>query len=114
MAPEEQRNIARHTVQVASLMAESARRSTDPDASHRDPYAIGLAGPPAPGAEPPKGAFRAGAAREGAAVAGALLRAVDFPTFVSRLIQGVFHAIVESSIEQMEAYGTLVADVARA
>jgi hypothetical protein len=57
--------------------------------------------------------FKAQAAREGAAVAGALLKAVNFPTFVASLIEGVFHAIVHSSIEQMEAYGKLVASVAQ-
>lgn len=113
MSPEEQRNIAQHTVQVASFMAESARRNADAAPESSDPYAMGLAAPPTPGGEPPKGAFRAGAAREGAAVAGALLQAVNFPTFVASLIQGVFHAIVQSSIEQMEAYGHLVADVAK-
>jgi hypothetical protein len=46
-------------------------------------------------------------------VAGALLREVNFPTFVSGLIQGVFKAIVDSSIQQMEAYGKLVADIAK-
>ena len=59
------------------------------------------------------GKFTAQAASEGARVAGALLQAVNFPTFVASLIQGVFHAIVTSSIEQMEAYGRLVADVAK-
>jgi len=57
--------------------------------------------------------FKAVAAREGAEVAGALLQKVNFPTFVASLIQGVFHAIVQSSIEQMEAYGKLVASVAK-
>jgi len=57
--------------------------------------------------------FKAQAAREGAAVAGTLLKAVNFPTFVASLIEGVFHAIVHSSIEQMEAYGKLVASVAQ-
>lgn len=57
--------------------------------------------------------FRAGAAREGAEVAGLFLQKVNFPTFVAKLIQGVFHAIVQSSIEQMEAYGKLVASVAQ-
>ena len=55
------------------------------------------------------GGNKAQAAREGAAVAGLLLKSVDFPNFVSGLIEGVFHAIVKSSIEQMEAYGRLVA-----
>jgi hypothetical protein len=57
--------------------------------------------------------FKAQAAREGAEVAGALLQKVNFPTFVASLIQGVFHAIVTASIEQMEAYGKLVANVAK-
>ncbi|PCE24792.1 hypothetical protein [Burkholderia ubonensis] len=57
--------------------------------------------------------FKAGAAREGAEVAGLFLQKVNFPTFVAKLIQGVFHAIVQSSIEQMEAYGKLVASVAQ-
>jgi hypothetical protein len=57
--------------------------------------------------------FRAEAAREGAAVAGLMLQKVNFPRFVSGLIKGVFHAIVEASIEQMEAYGRLVASVAQ-
>jgi hypothetical protein len=43
----------------------------------------------------------------------AMVQGVNFPGFVAGLIQGVFHSIVESSIEQMEAYGKLVADVAK-
>jgi len=60
-----------------------------------------------------EGKFTAQGAREGAAVAGALLQAVDFPQFVSGLIDGVFHSIVTSSIQQMEAYAKLVADVSK-
>ncbi|GAA5785131.1 hypothetical protein [Chitiniphilus shinanonensis] len=59
------------------------------------------------------GTFVAQGAREGAEVAGALLTAVNFPEFVSGLIDGVFHSIVGSSIQQMEAYAKLVADVAK-
>ena len=111
MPRDQQLAIARDTVNVASVMAESGRPDAAAPAA-RDPYATSLAGRDGSN-EPPKGEFRAGAAREGAAVAGALLQAVDFPTFVSKLIEGVFHAIVQSSIEQMEAYGRLVADVAK-
>jgi hypothetical protein len=57
--------------------------------------------------------FKAAGAREGAEVAGMILQKVNFPTFVASLIQGVFHAIVTASIEQMEAYGKLVASVAK-
>ena len=42
-----------------------------------------------------------------------LVQGVNFPGFVSGLIQGVFHSIVQSSIEQMEAYAKLVADVSK-
>ncbi|MEP6818634.1 MAG: hypothetical protein ABJA18_03815 [bacterium] len=38
---------------------------------------------------------------------------VDFPEFVSNLLNGVFDAIVDASIKQMEAYAKLVAGVAK-
>jgi hypothetical protein len=38
---------------------------------------------------------------------------VDFPDFVSGLLSGVFDAIVDVSIRQMEAYAKLVAGVAK-
>ncbi|MEW6576308.1 MAG: hypothetical protein AB1408_08165 [Pseudomonadota bacterium] len=56
--------------------------------------------------------FTADAAREGAKVAGELLREVKFPTFVSGLINGVFQSITDSSIRQMEAYQKMIASVA--
>jgi hypothetical protein len=57
--------------------------------------------------------FTAGAAREGAAVAGEFLKQVNFVDFVSGLIDGVFHSIVTSNIQQMEAYSKMVADVSK-
>lgn len=57
--------------------------------------------------------FVAGGVREGVDQFGALVKKVDFPKFVSGLIKGVFQAIVESSIEQMRAYGELLANVAK-
>jgi hypothetical protein len=50
-------------------------------------------------------------AASGTMVSGAT-HSVDFPEFVRGLIDGVFRAIVDGSIEQMEAYGELVARVA--
>jgi hypothetical protein len=121
-----QQQIAHDTVQVASYLAapEGIRANTLPNVSVRetiptDPYALQLAGEPATsrrrgGGNPAdEGVFVAQGAQEGARIAGALLQAVNFPEFVSGLIKGVFHAIVQSSIEQMEAYGRLVADVAK-
>ncbi|HET7233662.1 MAG TPA: hypothetical protein VFJ16_26875, partial [Longimicrobium sp.] len=107
LPPEQQRQIAHETVRVASYLAEP-EGIRGGGLRGGDPYAVQQA---APGAGPPK--FEAQAAQEGARAAGAFLNAVNFPTFVSGLIQGVFHSIVTSSIEQMEAYGKLVADVAK-
>lgn len=45
--------------------------------------------------------------------AGRLLQAVDFPQFASGLIQGVFHSIIHTSIEQMSAYVMLLAAVSK-
>ena len=38
-----------------------------------------------------------------------ILGGVDFPIFVTALSQGIFHAMVEATISQMEAYGELLA-----
>ena len=42
----------------------------------------------------------------------ALSNDVDFPAFVAALIHGVFNAIVDASIQQMEAYAALISDLA--
>jgi hypothetical protein len=57
--------------------------------------------------------FEAGAMRQGVEEFGNLVQTVDFPQFVSGLIQGVFQAIVDASIQQMEAYGELLAATAK-
>jgi hypothetical protein len=43
----------------------------------------------------------------------ATLNAIDFPQFVAALIQGTFQAIVDASIQQMEAYAELLKNVAQ-
>ena len=40
-----------------------------------------------------------------------LVHEVDFPRFVASLVQGVFQAIVDASVQQMQAYAELVASV---
>jgi hypothetical protein len=57
--------------------------------------------------------FEAGAVEQGVEQFGELVKKVDFPKFVSGLIEGVFQAIVDSTIQQMRAYGELVANVAK-
>ncbi|HYZ79216.1 MAG TPA: hypothetical protein VE596_17760 [Gaiellaceae bacterium] len=112
LSPQAQEEIANNTVRIVSTLAEpQARRAAKARAAaSADPYALALEDATS---SPEMPQFRAQGAREGAAVAGALLQAVNFAEFVSGLIKGVFHAIVQASIEQMEAYGRLVADVAK-
>jgi len=116
---EKQREIARNTVEICSylaspegipgprLAAAQALKGGRGASNSERPMARAAAGDPS---TPP--AFTAQAALQGAAAAGAFLQAVSFPSFVSQLIEGVFHSIVKSSIEQMEAYGKLVQSVA--
>jgi hypothetical protein len=53
------------------------------------------------------------AAQQGAEAFADLVSRVNFPRFVAGLIDGVFNAIVTSSIKQMEAYADLVKNVAK-
>lgn len=126
LPPDQQVKIAHDTVEVASYLCDpegltSERRAKGLDPHPLvppDPYGMRLAqaqAQPSGTVQQAGGTptFSAVAAREGAAVAGAYLQAVNFPNFVAGLIKGVFHAIVESSIEQMQAYADLVANVSK-
>jgi hypothetical protein len=57
--------------------------------------------------------FSPRAANQVARITGETLNAIAFPTFVADLIKGTFNAIVDASIKQMEAYATLLANVAK-
>ncbi len=57
--------------------------------------------------------FDAGAVRAGGEAAADFMNQINFVDFVSGLIDGVFNSIVTSSIEQMEAYSKMVADVSK-
>jgi hypothetical protein len=84
LPPDRRQQIARDTVRVATYLVQ------------------------------PEGIRANGLAGAIAAVPGnGLVEAVNFPAFVAGLIQGVFQAIVDSSIKQMEAYGDLVKSVAQ-
>jgi hypothetical protein len=71
--------------------------------------ASALAGKPGPAADE----FSPRAAGSVATITRDTLNAVAFPTFVADLIKGTFQAIVDASIQQMEAYGQLLANVAK-
>ena len=99
------RKLANDLVNIGAYLAEPDGMRLAPR-QHSAPVRA-LADPP-----PPQQPFGQ-ALRTGVEQAGALLQAVNFPQFVSGLISGVFHSIVTSSIEQMEAYAKLVADVSK-
>ena len=122
LSPDEQRRLAGDMVKVLSYIANPngvAESSAVPSstaalarAQEDDPVeATKRSLSQSPGMVGDK--FKAGAVREGVQQFGALVQKVDFPKFVGGLIKNVFQAIVESSIEQMRAYGELIANVAK-
>lgn len=111
LAPEKREALAKGLVQIGSYLAEPDGVRLKPE--QLSPQVRALAGedaqPLPQQAQPEFGQ----ALRTGVEQAGALMNAVNFPTFVSGLIDGVFNSIVTSSIQQMEAYAKLVADVSK-
>lgn len=57
--------------------------------------------------------FKAAGTEAGTKAFRELVDSVDFPKFVSGLIEGVFTSIVDSSIRQMQAYGKLLEGVVK-
>lgn len=111
MPSDKREALARGMVQIATYLAEPDGMRLKP--AQQSPQVRALAGEdgqPLPQQQQPEFGQ---ALRTGVEQAGALMNAVNFPTFVSGLIDGVFHSIVTSSIEQMEAYAKLVADVSK-
>jgi hypothetical protein len=115
MSPDEQRELAKTMVKVCSYMANpdglAAKELSAPDGG-----VLAKAQADEGAATHQKFAgkdFEAGAVKQGVQQFGELVKKVDFPLFVSGLIQGVFKAIVDSSIQQMRAYGELLANVAK-
>lgn len=74
------------------------------------PLAEAAADPPPP---PKQEEFAPRAVSQVGRVTRETLNAIAFPTFVADLIKGTFNAIVDASIQQMEAFGTLLANVAK-
>jgi hypothetical protein len=124
----ERQRILDNTAAIVDAMVANGRHARAPQARGSDPYALtpsqALAGEPFPGfgntgptsgtvgqTQKSQDGFGTGV-NTGVEAAGRLLQAVDFPTFVSSLVKGVFNAVVSSSIEQMKAYGELVQSVA--
>jgi hypothetical protein len=115
LAPDERREMANNLVQVLSYVSDetgglpgvqpTARALDDANAALKERLAKkqDLVGKD----------FVAGAGKAGVADFKALVTAVDFPKFVSGLIQGVYISIVDASIKQMQEYGKLLAGVVK-
>ncbi|HWB82127.1 MAG TPA: hypothetical protein VG755_44495 [Nannocystaceae bacterium] len=99
LPPDEQRTMAKSLVDTVAYLA-------DPKAGQAMPRAL---------AQGDQGQQQGigDAARAGAQAYKDLTGAVDFPKFVSGLIDGVFNAIVTASIRQMEAYQKLLENVTK-
>ena len=114
LSPESQEQVVSDTAAIVETMAANA--ASDAPA---DPYMVGLA-------EPAVGEVIGGEAAKlldnrqaevgstigaGVTQAARMVNEIDFPQFVASLIQGTFQAIVDTSIQQMEAYAEMVKSV---
>lgn len=129
LPPQKRKELAHDMVKVASYIVAGEDGTTTPndvDLKTSDPNVLArvqagsdaTSGANLPSNLPQPGAvagedFTAAAAQQGGTAFTDVVREVNFPEFVAGLIDGVFGAIVDSSIKQMEAYADLVANVSK-
>jgi hypothetical protein len=113
MPENERREIARAMVNVGQYLADAGGETRDlPMALTAQPARALDDGPDTAGQDfGDQGG--ANAAEAGVDALGEAIDNVDFPGFVAGLIDGVFNAIVTSSIKQMEAFAELVKNVSK-
>jgi hypothetical protein len=90
---------------ASRLTPPAASSSPAPQGQAPAPTSAPAAGAPAPASGGTTATGRAGE------VTRATLNAIDFPSFVGSLIHGTFQAIVDASIQQMQAYAELLKSV---
>ena len=113
LSPEKRAEIAHHTVHAMHYILGGADGTTRPASvtfAEKEKKPQDIAGDTAGQRFAESGAV---AAQQGTDAFADLVERVDFPNFVAGLIDGVFTAIVNSSIKQMEAYGELVKNVSK-
>jgi len=100
---------------VQDEWASASKLGQQPVLIRERPLAEAAAGPDknAPPPPPPPDQFATRATGAAGAITKDILNAVSFPTFVADLIHGTFQAIVNASIQQMEAFAKLLSDVAK-
>jgi len=120
MTPAQRTAVANDTVRAFHYILGGADGRTRPEQvtlSGRTPVAGALADkPPQPEGDTAGQRFAqsgAVAAQQGSDAFTEMIQKVDFPQFVAGLIDGVFNAIVHSSIQQMQAYADLVKNVSK-
>lgn len=121
LPPSEQRDLAHNLVKVASYNAEllrdqwvqAGRLDQVPMLRTARPVAQAAAGKQKERPPPPPEEFHTRATGAAAKITKDTLNAIQFPVFVADLIKGTFNAVVSASIQQMEAYGKLLANVAK-
>jgi len=116
--------IEHHLTHIASYAAECARDvwgqseklGQRPVIREREvrqgPLAQAAANPPHRQAGQPP-AERPGSVNQVARVKQETVRAIAFPVFVADLIKGTFNAIIQSNIQQMEAFGKMLENVTK-
>ncbi|NUP09120.1 MAG: hypothetical protein HOW73_23975 [Polyangiaceae bacterium] len=104
LSPEARKDLAHNMVKIASYIAGGVRGESTPTSAVIAKEAT---------ASDDMARSGAAAAEQGSEVLADSVQKVDFPAFVAGLIDGVFNAIVESSVKQMEAYAELVKNVAK-
>ena len=112
LADDQRRELANGMVRIAGYIVGGERGDNAPGAAlvAREQAGSGARPNTASGDMRESGAA---AAEAGGKSLGDLVAKVDFPKFVSGLIDGVFNAIVNASIKQMEAFAELVKNVAK-
>src|SRR5262249_38020944 len=106
--------LVREIFQRSQQLGQTPAVLTEKISPYLAPAATALAGRSSQGpAAPASDEFSPRAATNVARITEQTLNAIAFPTFVADLIKGTFQAIVNASIQQMEAYGNLLSNVAK-
>ncbi len=120
LPPDLRRQLAHDTVKVAKYIVDADSKTSDVPMNAVVSSAANraLASPFAEGDPDTAGADFAAqggavAAESGGDALTSIISKADFPGFVGGLIDGVFNAVVTASIDQMQAYAELVANVSK-
>lgn len=125
LPPDERRKVAHDLVRVLSflsdpnggqdyLVPQTARAFADDKDRFRDnPDAVKDAGKAATNTDLVQKDFKATGATQAGDAFTTLSSAVDFPKFISSLIEGVFTSIVSTSLRQMEEFGKFLENVVK-